>query len=77
MLEYSIIFYLIYCKKSHNFVKNTYSKLSKSDLFKALIYVAKKHLKRCFFNKWCAILYSYRTDEYEDFKQLCYKIEMF
>lgn len=48
MLEYSIIFYLIYCKKFHNFVKNTYSKLSKSDLFKALIYVAKKHLKRCF-----------------------------
>lgn len=28
------------------------------------------------FNKWCAILCSYRTNEYEDFKGLCYKMEM-
>ena len=27
-------------------------------------------------HKWCAILCKYRTNEYDDFKQLCYKIEM-
>ncbi len=28
-------------------------------------------------DKWCAILCNYRTNEYEDFKELIRKIEMF
>ena len=28
-------------------------------------------------NKWCAILCNYRTNEYDDFKELIRKIEMF
>lgn len=27
--------------------------------------------------KWCAILYNYRTENYEEFKELTRKIELF
>lgn len=37
----------------------------------------KKSAKIAEIHKWCAILCDYRTSEDEDFKQLCYKIEMF
>lgn len=36
-----------------------------------------KLLKTPEINKWCAILCSYRTKNYEDFKQLIRKIETF
>ena len=36
-----------------------------------------KLLKTPEINKWCAILCSYRTNGYDDFKELIRKIEMF
>lgn len=36
-----------------------------------------KMLKTPEIDKWCAILCDYRTNEYEDFKQLIRKIELF
>ncbi len=36
-----------------------------------------EQLKTPEINKWCAILCSYRTKNYEDFKQLIRKIETF
>ena len=35
-----------------------------------------KLLKTPEINKWCAILCSYRTENYEDFKELSYKLNM-
>ncbi len=36
-----------------------------------------KLLKTPEINKWCGLLCNYRTKNYDKFKQLCYKIEMF
>lgn len=36
----------------------------------------KKAPQKVLFIKWCAILCDYRTENYEDFKELCYRIGM-
>lgn len=36
-----------------------------------------KMLKTPEIDKWCAILCSYRTNKYENFKELCRKVDLF
>ena len=54
---------------------NTYI-LSLSMLFKHISTETKKAAHRDGAKKWCEILCNYRTNFYDDFKQLCYKIEI-
>ena len=67
-----------------NAFKQNSDKLSKNAIFKtAKIGLAgrlglhnKKAPQRVHNQKWCEILCNYRTNFYDDFKQLCHKMEM-
>ena len=37
----------------------------------------KKTPQKVLFQKWCAILCNYRTENYDEYKQLEYKLELF
>lgn len=68
---------LAFSQKSDNSFKNAFSKTTKIGLGWGLGLHNKKAPRKVHFNKWCTILCSYRTQDYEEFKDLSRQIETF
>ena len=56
--------------------KLSFMKTKQSDFLCASPNIAKNRLLKGGFQKWCAILCDYRTENYDEYRQLDYKLEL-
>lgn len=63
--------------KSPIVYENCYFQNRQNRIWRELWFTYKKSTLKGAYHKWCAILCSYRTKFYEDFKELSRKIELF